>query len=178
MEFNYMKIIETIIVVVVYIILRKLFLRIINKNLSRRLVHESRGVVVKKAVNITFRSIFVILILLVWGVKQADLAVFVGSVITVVGVAFFAQWSILSNITSSIIIFFNHSIKLNDSIVIMEGKDYVIEGKVVDIGLFFVILLTEESEEISLPNNVFIQKSIKRKVNQPVSTEVKKLGEG
>ena len=49
---------------------------------------------------------------------------FLGSVLTVVGVAFFAQWSLLSNITSSIIIFFNHPVKLNDSIVILEGKDY------------------------------------------------------
>jgi small-conductance mechanosensitive channel len=106
---------------------------------------------------------------LIWGVNQSDLAVFVGSVLTVVGVAFFAQWSLLSNITSSIIIFFNHPVKLNDSIIILEGKDYGIEGKIIDIGLFFVKLETKESGEITLPNNVFILKSIKNITNEKKS---------
>jgi small-conductance mechanosensitive channel len=65
--------------------------------------------------------------------------------------------------TSSIIIFFSHSVKLNDSIMILEGKDYIIEGKVTNIGLFFVTLETNNKEEITLPNNIFIQKSIRKK---------------
>jgi small-conductance mechanosensitive channel len=78
-------------------------------------------------------------------------------------VAFFAQWSILSNITSSIIIFFNHPVKLEDVICIMEAKEYEIEGRVSNIGLFFVTLKTQEGEEITLPNNIFVQKLIKKK---------------
>ena len=73
----------------------------------------------------------------------------------------FAQWSHLSNITSGIIIFFNHSVKLDDTIVILD-EDYNIQGRISDIGLFFVRLKTKEGEEISLPNNVFLQKMIKR----------------
>jgi small-conductance mechanosensitive channel len=103
------------------------------------------------------------LILTIWGVKQADLAVYIGSILTVVGVAFFAQWSILSNITSSIIIFFNHSVKLDDLIIIMEAKDYEIEGKVSNVGLFFVTMKTEGGQEITIPNNIFIQKMIRKK---------------
>lgn len=108
-----------------------------------------------------------IITLLIWGVKQSDVAVFAGSVLTVVGIAFFAQWSILSNVTSSIIIFFNFPIKLNDFILILEGKDYEIEGKVIDIGLFFVTLETKDSARITLPNNVFITKTIKTISNKP-----------
>jgi small-conductance mechanosensitive channel len=104
---------------------------------------------------------------LVWGVNQEDLAVLIGSVLTVIGIAFFAQWSLLSNVTSSVIIFFNHPLKLNDSIIIMEGKDYVIEGTVTSIGLFFVTLATPDGGELSLPNNVFIQKTIKKMSELP-----------
>ena len=114
-------------------------------------------------VHIIALSICIIVVFLIWGVNQADLFVFVGSVLTVVGVAFFAQWSILSNITSSLIIFFKHPVRLGDSIALLEGKDYVIEGKVTNIGLFFVTLLTPDDEEITLPNNIFIQKSIRKK---------------
>ncbi|GGZ82885.1 hypothetical protein GCM10007028_20940 [Algibacter mikhailovii] len=138
----------------------------IKKTLSEKLIQESRGILIRNIINLILTLMGIILIALVWGVKQADLAVFIGSVLTVVGVAFFAQWSILSNITSSIIIFFNHPVKLNDSIIILEGKDYVIEGKVANIGLFFVTLETEDSGEITLPNNLFILKSIKNITNE------------
>lgn len=157
----YIKFFESLLVIALYIILRKVAFVIINRTLNKRFIQKSRGHVIKRVINTTLALISISVLLLIWGVKQADLAVFIGSVLTVVGVAFFAQWSILSNITSSIILFFNHSIKINDSIIILEAKDYVIEGKVIDIGLFFTTLQTNNSEEITLPNNIFIQKSIK-----------------
>ena len=109
-------------------------------------------------------SVCFIIILIIWGVDQSELAVFVGSVVTVPGIAMFAQWSILSNITSSIIIFFNHPVKLDDTITILD-KDYETEGRVSDIGVFFVILKTKEGEQITIPSNIFIQKMIKKKVD-------------
>ena len=130
--------------------------------MANKLIQKSRAGIVKKAINLTFLFICLTLVLIIWGVKQYDLAAYIGSILTVVGVAFFAQWSILSNITSSIIIFFNHSVKINDVIIIMEGKEYEVEGTVSDIGLFFVTLTTKENKEITLPNNVFIQKMIKK----------------
>jgi small-conductance mechanosensitive channel len=105
--------------------------------------------------------LFIILIS-IFGVNKSELALFVGSVLTVIGIALFAQWSILSNITSGVIIFFNHYVKLEDTLVIMD-KEYEIEGKIVDIGLFFVILETKEKEQISIPNSVFLHKMIKKK---------------
>ena len=164
MEIGYIKIIETLVVLVFYILVKKVSNKLIAKNIAKKLMQNPRGVIVKKAINITFLVICITVIFIIWGVNQSDLAIYIGSILTVVGIAFFAQWSILSNITSSIIIFFNHSIKLNDTIAIMEEKDYEVVGKVIDIGLFFVTIVTEENEEISLPNNVFMQKLI-RKIN-------------
>ena len=161
-EPNYTKIIETVVVLVVYIILRKVFFKVIDRTLNERILQDSRGVAIKRVVQTLLLILCLIFIMIIWGVKQSDLTVFVGSILTVVGVAFFAQWSILSNITSSIILFFNHPTKIYDSIMILEGKDYVVEGKITNIGLFFVTLLTPEGEIVTLPNNIFIQKSIKK----------------
>ena len=166
MKLEYLQIIQTAVVIIAYLILQQIVFRIINKTLSNRLIQETRGVLIKNVINLILAIISLIFISLIWGVNQSDLALFAGSVLTVVGVAFFAQWSLLSNITSSIIIFFNHPVKLNDSIISLEGKDYVIEGTVSKIGLFFVTLKTTESEEITLPNNIFITKSIKNVTNQ------------
>jgi small-conductance mechanosensitive channel len=174
MNIYYIKIIETVVLILAYFIVKKVSSKIIKKTLSERLIQESHGMIIRKVINIVLSIIVTIFTLLIWGVNQADVAVFAGSVLTVVGIAFFAQWSILSNVTSSIIIFFNFHIKLNDTIIILEGKDYELEGKVVDIGLFFVTLETKDSGRITLPNNVIISKMIKTIVNKP-NKELTKL---
>lgn len=74
-----------------------------------------------------------------WGFDRAELAIFLGSTLAVLGIALFAQWSILANVTAGIILFFNHFIKLGNTITVID-KDYEVEGRVSDIGLFFVIL--------------------------------------
>jgi small-conductance mechanosensitive channel len=158
------RIVETVVVIAIYIGARKLSYRLINKHLNARLLHDTRGLAIKKVINTVLLLVCTVLIMLIWGVNQSDLAVFVGSLLTIVGVAFFAQWSLLSNVTAAIIIFFNHPIRLNDSIIILEAKDYTIEGRIIDIGLFFITLETPDGEELTLPNNLFIQKSIKKVV--------------
>ncbi|WP_422860727.1 mechanosensitive ion channel domain-containing protein [Flagellimonas sp. S174] len=162
MEVNYIKLIETVVVMAIFFAVRFVVTKIIDRTLKDRLIQESRGLSIKKVLRSTLLLICMSIIFLIWGVDQSDLAIFIGSVVTIAGVAFFAQWSLLSNITSSIILFFNHPIKLNDKIVIMEGKDYAIEGKVTNIGLFFISIQTYDMEELTLPNNVFIQKTIKK----------------
>jgi small-conductance mechanosensitive channel len=99
--------------------------------------------------------------MIVWGVKQSDLLVFLSTILTILGVAFFAQWSIISNITSALIIFFNHPIKIGDRLTIMD-KDFPVEGKLSDIGIFFIIIKTEDNKKITIPSNVFMQKMIKK----------------
>lgn len=162
MELNYLKIIESLVVLTIYILIRASSNYVVNKNVTKKFIQKSRGRIIKKAINLTLLLLCIILILTIWGVKQSVLAAYIGSILTVVGVAFFAQWSILSNITSSIIIFFYHNIKVYDTIKIMEAKDYEVEGEIRNIGLFFVTIRTNEKEEITLPNNIFIQKMIKK----------------
>ncbi|WP_299667607.1 mechanosensitive ion channel family protein [uncultured Polaribacter sp.] len=163
MDIKYIKIIEAFIVFFIFIIVRRTSNKIITRTRENKFMQKQRGEIVKKAINLTFLVVTITIILTILGVNQSDLIVYIGSILTVVGVAFFAQWSILSNITSSIIIFFNHNVKLEDSVTIMEGKEYEIKGKVSNIGLFFVTIITEQDEEITLPNNIFIQKMLKKK---------------
>lgn len=163
MEIDSTKIIESLVVITLFFLIRFITGKLINRTITDKIVQKSRSRLIRKAINFITLLVCLIILLIIWGVKHSDLAVFVGSVLTVIGVAMFAQWSILSNITSSIVIFFNHSVKIGDSIGIMETKDYEIRGEVMDIGLFFVTLqITDTREEITLPNNIFIQKTIKR----------------
>lgn len=163
MEFLNIKIIETVIAIVVYLILRVIANKSIDRTVAKKFILKTRGKIIKKAVNLILLTATLIFILVVWGVDQTELYVFFGSFLAVLGIAMFAQWSILSNITAGIILFFNHSVRLDDTITVID-KDYEVQGRISDIGLFFVILKTQEGDQVSVPNNVFIQKMIKLKI--------------
>ncbi|MBP9790811.1 MAG: mechanosensitive ion channel, partial [Bacteroidia bacterium] len=85
--------------------------------------------------------------------------------LTALGIAFFAQWSLLSNITSSVILFFNHPLKLGDTIKILD-KDYPFEGEVTELTYFYIHLKTANGEIITIPNSLILQKPISVIVKQ------------
>lgn len=155
------KIIETIIVFLTYVLLMFASGKTIDKTVENSLMQKTRAKVIKKGVNFILLVIMLSTLFFIWGVDQSELVLFLSSFIAILGIAMFAQWSILSNITSGIIIFFNHPVKLDDTISIMD-KDYEIRGRVSDIGLFFVVIKTMDGERVTIPSNVFVQKMIKQ----------------
>ena len=164
MDLTEIKILETVISIILFFIIRIITIKLIDRTVTKSFLQKTRGKIIKKIFQIVLTVIIIIFILTVWGVDQSEVFLFMASVLTVIGIALFAQWSHLSNLTSGIIIFFNHSVKLDDTISIID-KDFEVEGRISDIGLFFVKLKTSQGEEVSLPNNIFLQKMIKRKIN-------------
>jgi small-conductance mechanosensitive channel len=96
---------------------------------------------------------------LIWGVDKKAIFLTVSSITTVVGVAMFATWSILSNITAGVILFFFFPFRIGDTIKIHD-KDFPIEAEIDDINAFHVFLITAEGEKITYPNNLLLQKGI------------------
>ncbi|WP_395044123.1 mechanosensitive ion channel domain-containing protein [Flavobacterium sp.] len=161
------KIIETIIVVIVFIIIKFVNNKIINDALKKFNFHRDRRKITVKAINFFSALIVAIILLAIWGVKQDELLVFITSILTVLGIAFFAQWSILSNVTSSLILFFNHPLKIGDYIKIID-TDQPIEGVIQNITYFFLYIKNKEDEIITIPNTIVLQKSILIKSNQNI----------
>ncbi|MFZ1805758.1 MAG: mechanosensitive ion channel domain-containing protein [Cyclobacteriaceae bacterium] len=156
------QIIETVVVVFSYLIIRFAVDKAIEKVSTKFAYQKARAKIMKKFVHFFMLFISLQFLLFIWGVDQSELVFFITSMLTVLGIAFFAQWSIISNVTSSFIIFFSYPSKIGDTITILD-KDYPITGKISDIEIFFVTIKTEEGEIITIPNNVFIQKMIKQK---------------
>ncbi|WP_299432437.1 mechanosensitive ion channel domain-containing protein [uncultured Aquimarina sp.] len=100
-----------------------------------------------------------IILMIVWGIDLKEFSVFISSVLAVIGIAFFAQWSILSNLTASIILFFSHPVRIGDRIRVLD-KDFDWTGKVIDITGFYVFMTTDQGENITLPTSLVIQKGI------------------
>lgn len=100
-----------------------------------------------------------ITLLLVWGIDMRNFGVLMSSVVGLVAIGFFAVWSILSNILSGLFLFISDAFRMEDTITILPEN---ISGKVVDIKLMFVVLQDAEENVLHVPNNVLIQKVIKR----------------
>ncbi len=164
MEEYRIEIIESVVILVSYLLARFALNKSIEKVTLKFTHQKARAKIIKKFVNSFLLFVVLQFLLFVWGVKQSELIFFVSSMLTVLGIAFFAQWSIISNITSAMIIFFSHPAKIGDTITVLD-KDFSISGKISDIEMFFITIKTDEGEKVTIPNNVFIQKMIKQGKN-------------
>lgn len=141
-----------------------IFLRIITAKLIRRYaklssIMEHRTNLVIKYIHLLINILALVGIIVIWGVQKKDIFFTLSSVTTVVGVAMFAQWSILSNITSGIILFFFFPFRIGD-VIRIHDKDFPIQAEIEDIKAFHIYLKTEEGERITFPNNLLLQKGI------------------
>ena len=152
------QIIETLIVLGIYIALYLIFKTIINNFLKKTKLERGRRKMAIRAVQLFTTMTAIIILTGIWGFKQSQIALFASSILTALGIAFFAQWSLLANITSSILIFFNHPVKLGDYVKVLH-KDYHYEGEVTEMNYFFVHLKTNDNEIITIPNAHFFDKS-------------------
>lgn len=124
-----------------------------NPRIENRIKHINR--ICSNMINI----LALIIIIGIWGVNTQNLFLALSSLFAIIGVALFAQWSILSNITAGLIIFFTSLFKIGDRIRI-EDKDMPIEGMVEDIYTFNTHVRTDDGRLHIFPNSLFLQKSI------------------
>lgn len=159
MNIQTIQIIQTLVVVVV-LIATHIFTRNVVKTFLKKFRFSSqRRKLTIRIINLLLSITAIVFISGIWGVKQSQMAVFISSAMAVLGIAFVAQWSLLSNITAGLILFFNHPLKLGDHIKVIE-KDFIIEGTINDITFFFVHIKTPDKQKISIANNIFLQKTI------------------
>ena len=153
------QIIASAIVIVLLPISRYISAKIIIK--SGRIIQmpEARILQVKQVVFILFNILFLFSLAIIWGVQPDNILLGLSSIFAVIGVAFFAQWSILSNITAGIIMFFNAPFRVGDRIQIID-KDIPIVATIENIHTFYTHIRTENDELIVIPNNLFLQKIV------------------
>jgi small-conductance mechanosensitive channel len=159
LEANLVQILQTLASFIIILSLRFLCINLVRRfaRKSEKVEHRT-GLIIKY---IEFSTIFLIILLLIliWGVDFTDLGWVLSSVFAVIGIGFFAQWSILSNITSGVIIFFTFPYKIGDYITIHD-KEYDFEGIIEDIRTFQIILRTKKGDIITYPNSMLLQKGV------------------
>ncbi|WP_405396715.1 mechanosensitive ion channel domain-containing protein [Maribacter sp. Asnod2-G09] len=163
---HYNELIYSLIVLIVILILKVLFATAIRKVSKISEYNPVRTNLILKFTNIALTIIAIVILTLIWSVNYRDLGVMLSSVFAVIGVALFAQWSILSNITAGVIIFFSFPFKIGNTIRILDKElldpnntdldKFVIE----DIRAFHLHLRRSNGEILTYPNNLVLQKGV------------------
>ncbi len=155
----YPEIIISCISIALYFIAKKVVEKVVIRFSNNSQIKDSRALVVIRSFNILLLLLLILVIFTIWGVKAENIYILFTSVFAVIGVAMFAQWSLLSNVTAGVLLFFSFPFKIGDCIRIQD-KDFPIEAHILDIKAFYTLLITKDGEHISYPNNLLLQKGI------------------
>lgn len=153
------RIIYSLIILLILFILQDILKRTANRMGQRSDYSVARIRLMFKYINILVTLVAVFLLALTWGYGASELTVIFSSLFAIIGVAMFAIWSILSNITAGIILFSSFPYKIGSKIKIHD-KDMPIEAIIEDIRAFHLHLRTMDGELITYPNNLILQKAV------------------
>ncbi len=108
-----------------------------------------------------------IMVLERFGVSATVLWTAFSGFVAVAAVAFFAIWSVLSNLLCAVLIMTVGPFRLGDLVELVESFDKpIVKGRVIDINLLYTTL--EEISEsgtgaiVQVPNSLFFQKVVRR----------------
>jgi len=147
------------IVILVLLIVRFLSHMLVKKIGRKSDINEARIKLINRYITATLLIITLIVEAFVFGAEFKDMTLIVSSVFAVIGIALFAIWSILSNVTSGIIMFFSFPYKVGDKIKIHD-KDFPIEAIIEDIRAFQLHLRLDNGNLVTYPNNLILQKAV------------------
>lgn len=115
-----------------------------------------------------FRGLLILLATLacvaIAGFQVESVWSFITTALALVAVGFVAVWSILSNILATFVILIWRPFYVGERIELVPDG---VAGRVIDINFIYTILRTDEGERISVPNNMFAQKFIRRQSASP-----------
>lgn len=125
--------------------------------------------------------ILVLVILQLGGVDLGSFWTMVSAGLAMVAIGFVAVWSVISNVSASIMIFAMRHFRIGDEIELIENGEVAgMRGQVRDITLMFTVLQEPADKDgnpgpvLKIPNNMFFQRTLRthsyassRKLDRP-----------
>ncbi|EAS78087.1 hypothetical protein V12G01_04191 [Vibrio alginolyticus 12G01] len=167
------KLLMGIFVLIAYRILKRIVNRAILNLATTKGVKKARLSFIQRCFNVALLFLTASIFAIITGIGYGDVSLFLSSIFAVLGVAFIAQWSILSNITASFLIFFVFPYRVGDQIKVVD-KDEDISGEIQEISMFHVLIKHDSGNLITYPNNQILQKAVlKLAKNKPEPSKAK-----
>ncbi len=153
------ELVGTAICIALFLLLRFLAVKTIRRIGRLSDINQVRTVLVGRYITFGLFFLMIVAFIFIWGVDFRELGLIVSSIFAVLGVALFASWSILSNVTAGIILFFYFPFKIGDRIRILD-KDFPEEAIIIDIQAFNINLKKDNGELLTYPNSLLLQKGV------------------
>lgn len=93
------------------------------------------------------------------GFSYSDIGITLIAFISLLLVILFANWSIMSNMTASVIVFFFFPYRVGDSVKVIDGEKSI-AGVIEEMTMFHVILRSEGGKKITYPSVMVFSKAI------------------
>ena len=146
-------------VLLIYLAMSRKLLPKLETNIVKSKLKSTSALKGLFAARVIVATVSLSLLLLAWGIDFSGLLVLSTSIITVTGVALFASWSLISNITAYFILLTNVAYRRGNHVRILDGDNYI-EGVIADIGPFSTRLLTSDREILMYPNNLILTRPV------------------
>ena len=158
---------QVLLILVVTRLAQILAKRLFDRIAQRYDLPPELAVGVRRVINFVLSVAALLLVLERLGVSGTVLWTAFTGFATVGAVAFFAAWSVLSNIFCTVLIFITRPFRLYETIELLESGDKPgLKGKVMDINLLYTTLQESEGAEgpsvVQIPNSLFFQRGIRR----------------
>jgi small-conductance mechanosensitive channel len=131
----------------------------IHLQAEKKQVSEVRSRLITRLISYLLFFVTISVMAVSLGLGYQEVSLFVSSAFAVLGVALFAQWSILSNITAGVLIFFAFPYRIGDRIKIVD-KEEDMSGIIVEISLFHVLIKRDLGDVMTYPNSLMLQKAV------------------
>lgn len=146
-------------VLLFYLAMSRKLLPKLETNIAKSKLKSNSALKGVFAARVIVATVSLSLLLLAWGIDFSGLLVLSTSIITVTGVALFASWSLISNITAYFILLTNVAYRRGNYVRILDGDNYI-EGVIADVGPFSTRLLTADRETLMYPNNLILTRPV------------------
>lgn len=103
-----------------------------------------------------------IMLLGIFGLNLSGLWAMLATMVGMVAIGFVAVWSVLSNVLCTVAILLFQPFSIGDEV---EFVGEPVKGRVIDLNFMFTTLLAEDGGWLEIPNNLFFQKTVKRRHN-------------
>ncbi len=142
---------------VLYVLIIRIVFPVIQKGITRGKFKSDTAPKALRVVRIISGIITATALLIIWGFDFGGLLLVTTSIITLTGIALFASWSILSNVTAYIVLIMHQSYRRGNFVRVIDADNYI-EGYIAEVNVFNTRLITEARETIIYPNNLLIMR--------------------
>lgn len=158
---------QIVLILAVAFLLRALVRRVIRRFAARYQLPDELVIGARRTLGFVIWSTAALLVLQRFGVSGTVLWTAFTGFAAVGAVAFFAAWSVLSNLFCALLILTTRPFRIGDHVELLEGGDKPgLRGKVIDINLVYTTLREPEIERaeavLQVPNNLFFQRTVRR----------------